>query len=164
MAASAMVGAGCSFILFSGVKESMNLYAKPFTMTRSVMPDGIVLGKGVESPRPKSPALSPSGHVNSIEVIEQSLEPELLTNNSNLTVSALAETLTEQFWTSNNWGLALLQKISFNSATPLINAKIVNVAAAAPVKSEYIVYKWVFFGSVIYAIIFGIIDLIKWFK
>ncbi len=124
--ASAVVWSGCNSSL-----PSLYLCPHPFIATLSVKPAGMVLGKDVVNS-----ASSPSGQVKSIEIIEQSFVPELLTNSSKRTSSLLVMGKMRQFWTSNIWGLAGLDQFLIISIAP-IKAAITIMAEPAPAKKVF---------------------------
>lgn len=166
--ASAVVWSGCNSSLPSE-RNPCILCPHPFITTFSVKPAGMVLGKDVNNS-----ASSPSGQVKSIEIIEQSFVPGLLTNSSKRISSLLTMGKMRQFWTSNIWGSAGFVKRSFTFAVPSISANITSIAVAIPAKKpfqyfqlaiqiplEYRFYQWAFFIMAGLRIIMWLIDSFK---
>jgi hypothetical protein len=141
--------------LLKGLRfSSCGLPHHPHIVIRSVWPAAIVLGKVVEDSLSRL-AKRPLGNINSTNTTEQSFEPALLTNNSNLTVTTAGEISIKHFWVSNTWGLARFGQRAFIAATPLRKASAVNAApdtkpfqndqSNTEIPSEYIFHQWAFF-------------------
>jgi hypothetical protein len=150
----------------SGCNQNLlPLRTNPVAVMRSVRPGDMVVGK--HGSYSKS-VMTPSGNLSStdIDIREQSLEPLLSTNKSNLVLVTKTPLFPlkvaqqkRQFCISNNWGLARLGKMdfkftkkpsgSFNRIHTAITIRIIysnnDGQSNTEIPFKYILYEWAFF-------------------
>ena len=153
---------GCNLNLFV-----LSVY--PYVVMRTVCPGDILDGKDGSY---ISWVSEHSWYLNSTDITEQFFDPALLTNKSNINLSAPLNGGILQFCASNIWGLALIGQRDFIKAAPLSSAtKEVNATpekkpfqkdhSDIAIPSEYIFYEWVFYILISWMIIEEIIRQVK---